>query len=188
HAGIPGLINAVFQGARFILVILDNGTTAMTGHQPTPQAGIRADGKSGRKIGIPGIVRAAGVEFLREVEAYDVPEVQRTLRDADAYIRAPEGGVAVMIAKHPCIVDRKARAAQPAYRIRITEGCIGCRACIEEFECPAIVFDEDQNRARIDLNRCIGCGVCRHVCPAGAIVSDEEMRGSDGGPFRGGKR
>ena len=188
HAGIPGLINAVFQGARFILVILDNGTTAMTGHQPTPQAGIRADGKPGRKISIPGIVRAAGVEFLREVEAYDVPEVQRVLRDADANIRAPEGGVAVVIAKHPCIVDRKARAAQPAYRMRITEECIGCRACIEEFECPAIVFDEDQNRARIDLNRCIGCGVCRHVCPVGAIVSDEEMRGSEGGPFRGGKR
>lgn len=178
HSGIPGLINAVFQGARFILVILDNGTTAMTGHQPTPQNGILADGKSGKKINIPDIVRAAGVAFLRETEAYDIANVTSMLKEADAFIRAPEGGIAVVIAKHPCIVDRGARAAQTVYRMRITEECIACRSCIEDFECPAIGFDEDQNRARIDPNRCIGCGVCRNVCPVGAIIA--------GNPFPGG--
>ena len=174
HAGIPGLINAVFQGARIILVILDNGTTAMTGHQPTPQLGIRADGEPGPKVLIPELVRASGVRHLREVDAYDVEAMKAALKEADAFIRSPEGGVAVLIAKHPCIVDRRARAGQTVYRMEITEACIGCRACIDEFECPAIKFDAGENRAEIDPDRCIGCGVCRYACPAGAIIAEGE--------------
>jgi len=80
----------------------------------------------------------------------------------------------VIAAKHPCIVNRAARKAQPVYAMRITEDCIGCRICIERFECPAIAFDEQGNRAGIDRDRCIGCGVCVHVCPAGAIVAEEK--------------
>ncbi len=172
HAGIPGLINAVFQGARIILVILDNGTTAMTGHQPTPQLGVRADGSPGPKVLIPDLIRASGVKHLREVEAYDVEAVKAALKEADAFIRSPEGGVAVLIAKHPCIVDRRTRAGQTVYDMRITEACVGCRACIDEFECPAIRFNEAKEQAEIDMDRCIGCGVCRHACPAGAIVAE----------------
>jgi indolepyruvate ferredoxin oxidoreductase, alpha subunit len=174
HAGIPGLINAVFQGARIILVILDNGTTAMTGHQPTPQLGIRADGSPGPKVLIPEIVRASGVRHLKEIDAYDVETMKAALREADAFIRSPEGGIAVLIAKHPCIVDRRARAGQTVYAMSITEACIGCRACIDEFECPAIKFNDQGDRAEIDPDRCIGCGVCRHACPAGAIVAQGE--------------
>ncbi|MHB8909766.1 MAG: thiamine pyrophosphate-dependent enzyme [Syntrophales bacterium] len=169
HAGIPGLINAVFQGARFILVILDNATTAMTGHQPTPQLGIRADGSAGRKVFIPEIVRACGVRHLREIDAYDVEAMRAALREADAFIRSPEGAIAVLIAAHPCIVDRAARTGQTAFAMSIADECVGCRACIEAFECPAILFDEEENRAWIDQNRCIGCGVCVHACPTGAI-------------------
>jgi indolepyruvate ferredoxin oxidoreductase, alpha subunit len=169
HAGIPGLINAVFQGARFILVILDNATTAMTGHQPTPQIGIRADGSGGRKVFIPDLVRACGVRHLREIDPYDVEAFTAALKEADAFIRSPEGEIAVLIAKHPCIVNREARRAQAVFAMEITEECIGCRACIDDFECPAIRFDEGENRADIDQNRCIGCGVCVPVCPAGAI-------------------
>jgi len=172
HAGIPGLINAVFQGARIILVILDNGTTAMTGHQPTPQLGVRADGSPGPKVLIPDLVRAAGVKHLREVEAYDVEGMKTALKEADAFIRSPEGGVAVLIAKHPCIVDRRTQAEQTVYDMRITEDCVGCRVCIDEFECPAIRFNEAKERAEIDPDRCIGCGVCRHACPTGAIVAE----------------
>ncbi|MCL2670229.1 MAG: thiamine pyrophosphate-dependent enzyme, partial [Syntrophaceae bacterium] len=169
HAGIPGLINAVFQGARIIVVILDNATTAMTGHQPTPQLGTRANGTAGRKVFIPDLVRAAGVRCLREVDAYDVPAVKAALKEADAFIRSPEGDVAVLIAKHPCIVVRKPEEVQPVYAVSITEDCAGCRACCDHFECPALRVDVSENRAVIDGNRCIGCGVCVHVCPAGAI-------------------
>jgi indolepyruvate ferredoxin oxidoreductase alpha subunit len=174
HAGIPGLINAVFQGARFILVVLDNATTAMTGHQPTPQSGVRADGSAGRKVFIPDLVRACGVRHLREIDPYDVTAFTAALREADSFIRSPEGGIAVLIAKHPCIVSRAARSAQAVFAMSITTDCIGCRACIDTFECPAILFDEEENRAGIDQNRCIGCGVCVHVCPAGAIRAEGE--------------
>jgi indolepyruvate ferredoxin oxidoreductase alpha subunit len=170
HAGIPGLINAVFQGARFILVILDNATTAMTGHQPTPQLGVRADGSAGRKVLIPDLVRACGIRHLREIDPYDVAAFTAALNEADAFIRSPEGDIAVLIAGHPCIVNRAAREAQAIFAMSITDDCVGCRACIDAFECPAILFDEEDNRARIDENRCIGCGVCVHVCPTGAIM------------------
>ena len=172
HAGIPGLINAVFQGARFILVILDNATTAMTGHQPTPQLGVRADGSEGRKVFIPDLVRACGVRHLREIDPYDVEAFTAALKEADSFIRSPEGDIAVLIASHPCILNRAARKAQAILTMRITDDCVGCRACIDAFECPAILFDEEENRARIDQNRCIGCGVCVHVCPAGAIRAE----------------
>jgi indolepyruvate ferredoxin oxidoreductase, alpha subunit len=174
HAGIPGLINAVFQGARFILVILDNATTAMTGHQPTPQIGVRADGSAGRKVFIPDLVRACGVKHLREIDPYDVTTFTAALKEADSFIRSPEGDIAVLIAGHPCIVNRAARRAQAVFAMGITDDCVGCRVCIDTFECPAILFDEEENRARIDQDRCIGCGVCVHVCPAGAIRTEGE--------------
>jgi len=172
HAGIPGLINAVFQGARLIIVILDNATTAMTGHQPTPQIGIRADGSAGTKIFIPDLVRACGIRHLREIDPYDVEAFTAALKEADSFIRSPEGGVAVLIAKHPCIVNRAARRAQAVFTMSVTDDCVGCRACVDHFECPAILFDEEENRAGIDRNRCIGCGVCSRVCPAGAILAE----------------
>ena len=176
HAGIPGLINAVFQGARFILVVLDNATTAMTGHQPTPQLGVRADGSEGRKVFIPDLVRACGVRHLKEIDPYDVEAFTAALKEADGFIRSPEGDIAVLIAGHPCIVNRAARAAQAVFAMSITDDCVGCRACIDTFECPAILFDEEENHAQIDQNRCIGCGVCVHVCPAGAIRAEGEKR------------
>lgn len=172
HAGIPGLINAVCQGARIILVILDNGTTAMTGHQPTPQLGIRADGSPGARVLIPDLIRASGVRHTKELDPYDVAAFSAALKEADAFIRSPEGGVAVLIAKHPCIVDRRSREAQPVYAMRVTEACVGCRVCLTDFECPALRPDGDEERVEIDPDRCIGCGVCRQACPAGAIVAE----------------
>lgn len=176
HAGIPPLINAVSQGARFIVVVLDNGTTAMTGHQPTPALGIRSDGSRGAAVPIPELVRATGVRFLRECDPYDVERMEGILKEADRYVRSAEGGVAVVIAKHPCIVGRAARKGQPAYRMSVTEECIGCKACIEDFECGALVFDPDADRVRIDGTLCIGCAVCVHACPVGAITAEGEDR------------
>ena len=116
HAGVPALINAVFHGARFLLVILDNATTAMTGHQPTPQVGLTAMGEAGHQVFIADLVRACGVGFLRTCDPYDLTAFSAVLQEADAYRRGPEGGVAVVIARHPCMLDREARKAQPALR------------------------------------------------------------------------
>ncbi|MBW2545077.1 MAG: indolepyruvate ferredoxin oxidoreductase subunit alpha [Deltaproteobacteria bacterium] len=173
HAGIPGLINAVFTGARFIIVILDNSTTAMTGNQPTPQVGIMADGSAGNTVYIPDLVKASGVRFLRECDPYDLETFISHLKEADRFCRGDEGGVAVIISKHPCVMDREALKKQTRYRVTVTEECTGCKVCIKQFECPSLIFDEESEKVFVDQNSCIGCGVCDVVCPVGAIVVEE---------------
>jgi len=163
------LMNAVIQQARFILVIMDNATTAMTGHQPTPEAGVTARGEPAPPVFIADLVRACGVKFLRECDPYDIPALMALLKEAQQFSRSPEGGVAVVIARHPCILDKKGLAAQPVYEMCITEDCTGCRHCLDEFECPALSLNEATEQVVIDGARCVGCGVCSHVCPAGAI-------------------
>ncbi len=170
HAGIPALLNAVFHRARFILVLLDNATTAMTGHQPTPNLGITAMGEAGQPVYLLDLVRACGVRFLEECDSYDIPVLRSLLQDADRYCRGPEGNVAVIIARHPCLLDREARQAQAVYSMEVTEFCIACRHCLDNFECPALIFDDTSGRVEIDAARCVSCGVCIHVCPEGAIV------------------
>jgi len=98
HAGIPALVNAVFQKARFIVMILDNSTTAMTGSQPTPQTAVRADGSRGNQVSIPELVKACGVKFLRECDPYDLAAFSAVLREAGEHCRRDDGGMAVVIA------------------------------------------------------------------------------------------
>lgn len=173
HAGIPGLINAVFQKARFILTILDNSTTAMTGNQPTPQVGTLANGQAGNPVYIKDLVQACGVRFIRECDPYDMDQFIDHLKQADQFVRGPEGGVAVIISRHPCILDREAWKGRKVYRVAVTDECVGCRHCIDSFECPALIFDEELQQAKIDEITCAGCGVCKHVCPICAIESEE---------------
>jgi indolepyruvate ferredoxin oxidoreductase alpha subunit len=82
--------------------------------------------------------------------------------------------VAVVIARHFCILDREARKQQPALEVFVTEDCTGCRHCLDEFECPALSLNEATDQVVIDGQRCIGCGVCVHVCPGGAIRAEEK--------------
>jgi indolepyruvate ferredoxin oxidoreductase alpha subunit len=129
-----------------------------------------ADGGIGKQVFIPDIVRACGVDFIRECDPYDMETFISCLKEADRYSRSPEGGIAVIISKHPCLLDRKAGHVQPVSTVRVTDDCIGCQECIDNFECPAIMYDPELERVRIDEILCIGCGVCRHVCPVGAIT------------------
>jgi indolepyruvate ferredoxin oxidoreductase alpha subunit len=171
HSGIPALVNAVGQRARIIVVILDNGTTAMTGHQPTPELGRSAAGEAAPPVFMRDMVRAAGVRFLREVDAYDVEALTTHLKEADAHIRSAEGGVAVILASHPCVL-RTPNAAEAARRVQITEECTGCRICLDDFECPALRWSDETGQVGINRAMCVDCGVCLCVCPVGAIVPD----------------
>lgn len=173
HAGIPGLINAVLQQARIIVVILDNSTTAMTGGQPVPHLGVTAGGQKTRAIEIEPLVRAAGVEFLEVCDPYDTGRFEKTLKKADEYIRSEDGGVAVVISRRPCVMDPAVKKARKPALVAIGDECIGCRTCVDELECPALSMDEENDVAVVDEDRCIGCGICIEVCPAQAIVIKE---------------
>lgn len=174
HAGIPALLNAVVHKARFILVVLDNATTAMTGHQPTPESGLTASGAPAQPVYIADIVQACGVRFMKECDPYDIPAFKGLLAEADRYCRSPEGAVAVIIARHPCLLDKKAAAEQTVCKVEVTEECVACRHCVDDFECPALFMSEVTGQAAVDPLRCAGCGVCVHVCPAGAITREEK--------------
>jgi indolepyruvate ferredoxin oxidoreductase alpha subunit len=162
HAGIPPLIDAVVQGARFVLVILDNSTTAMTGNQPTPSLGT----PSGRAVDIASVVAGCGVEFCRSADPLELPAFTALVKEALAF--SHEQGVAVVIAKSPCLVDKGVRhARRPQAFVDAT--CAGCRLCTSQFECPALVYDEASAKVLVDVMICSGCGVCLDVCPVKAI-------------------
>lgn len=176
HAGIPPLINAVVQGARFVLVILDNSTTAMTGHQPTPALGTAPDGTIVPKVSIEELVRACGVRFVETADPYHVPAFSDLLKRAGQHMRSEEGGIAVVIARHPCIMDRKQAQNRDRLQVHVNEKCKGCDFCVKQFECPALVPTGDKEPIQIDRILCSGCGVCIHVCPHGALELSEDER------------
>jgi indolepyruvate ferredoxin oxidoreductase, alpha subunit len=169
HAGIPALINAVVQGARFILVILDNSTTAMTGRQPTPATGRTMDGIEVPRISIPEIVRACGVHFIEEGDPYNFEPFVDSLRRAGEHTRHQDGGVAVVISKRPCLMDSKQVEGGTRVRVVVNDKCKGCDFCIKQFECPALEPHGEKEPIGIDASLCSGCGVCVYVCPHGAL-------------------
>jgi indolepyruvate ferredoxin oxidoreductase, alpha subunit len=169
HAGVPPLINAVHTGARFVLLILDNATTAMTGDQPTPGLPVLADGREGRVVLIEDLVRGCGVKDLKVIDPYRLDEMIRGIKEADCFSRSENGGVSVIIARHPCLMTPGTLKEQQSFSLKITEDCVACNICHRDFECPAILPDPESGKARIDQNLCSGCGVCVDVCPKGAI-------------------
>jgi indolepyruvate ferredoxin oxidoreductase, alpha subunit len=175
HSGITGLMNAVHTGARFVLVILDNGTTAMTGFQPTADTARLADGGQGERVPIPELVRACGVKFLREADPYYHEDFRAVLKEAAAFAQSEEGGVAVLIAKRPCVLyDRTPIDAHPI-KVQVTDDCDGCKYCLVAFECPSLVLNRANNKVEIDRKSCVDCGQCIETCYRGFIVESQPM-------------
>ena len=170
HSGTAGLLNAVYNDARFILVILDNQTTAMTGMQPTPGLGIRADGSRGKQIPLERVVAGCGIDFIEVVDPYDVKEMTGLIKKATQYVNDPDGGIAVVIARHPCVIAYRETAIPKKVRVVITDDCVECNFCLDRFECPALYKDETLGRTGINQALCAQCGVCLEICPKGAIV------------------
>lgn len=163
HAGIPGLINAIFNDHRFVLVILDNRTTAMTGHQPHPGTGRHFGEWRSRGVDIEALVRGAGVDFVRKVDPYDLSATEGAIKEALEY-----DGLAVVISERACplaLRKEKKLKASP-YTVR-EDLCRRCHICVEKFSCPAIFRKGDD--VQIEESICTGCGVCAQVCPYNAI-------------------
>ena len=174
HSGTSGLLNAVYNDSRFILVILDNLTTAMTGMQPTPSLGIKANGSEGKAISLERLVAGCGVDFIEVVDPYDIPTMTDALKKAGEYVQEPQGGIAVVIARHPCLIAYKEEAIPEKKSVMVTEDCAECNFCIDRFECPAIYHDQELGRTSINKQVCTHCGVCIQICPKKAIVEVAE--------------
>jgi len=168
HSGITGLVNAVYNKRNLNLLILDNFTTAMTGHQPHPGTGKVARGGRGKRVAPEDIARGCGAEMVKVVNPNDLKATEAVLKEALEY-----EGVAVLIFRRPCALLVKPR---PPYRIDL-ESCNGCRLCLR-IGCPAIslIFPENREKplAIVDKALCVGCGLCIQLCQHNAIVLSGE--------------
>lgn len=169
HSGTTGLINAVYNDSRFILVILDNHITAMTGMQPSITQGDRVDGRKGNAIAIETIVNGCGIKYLKVVDPFDTKKMIQMVKDAADYVNDPDGGIAVIIARHPCVIGFKDLAIPEKIEVNISSDCDDCGFCHQRFECPAMYRDSETEKTEINKVLCAGCGVCLQICPQDAI-------------------
>lgn len=173
HSGVTPLLNAVYNDARFTLIILDNEITAMTGMQPTLGNGNRADGSPGNRIPLENVVKGCGVKFLRLLDSYDIQKTIDTIKEGVEHNQAEDGGVSVIIARHACVLNQPEVLKENPIKVEITEDCNGCMVCVNQFECPALVPNKANKVVVIDRKICVDCGLCIITCPFDAIVAVE---------------
>jgi indolepyruvate ferredoxin oxidoreductase alpha subunit len=194
HSGAPGLLNAVYNGSRFILVILDNSITAMTGMQPTPESGTTADGHPGKSLSLETLAKGCGVKYLRVVDPYDIKGMIEEVEKAYKYTQQRDGGMAVLIARYPCIIYQKEQLKVNPLKVEIChtpppekglpqvksgemdksllpvfheELCAECDTCM--IQCPEGAISKAESGYVIDYTKCIGCRTCARECPTSAM-------------------
>ena len=171
HAGIPPLLNMVHNKGKGTVILMDNSTTAMTGHQDHPGIDFTLLGERVKKVDIEGLVKAMGVEKVLRVNAFDVKAMEMALKECTSY-----DGTAVLIAEGECVFISK--DPQPAYEVDL-DLCVACGLC-SRMGCPAIVKVKEKHektgkrKTGIDPVLCSGCDVCSQVCPTKAITKPEK--------------
>ncbi|MEM2946699.1 MAG: indolepyruvate ferredoxin oxidoreductase subunit alpha [Candidatus Bathyarchaeia archaeon] len=166
HAGIPRLLNAVYNKHKLVIAVLDNLTTAMTGHQPHPGTGVTGMQTSTKPIAIEKVAEGCGVKFVRIVDPFNIGEAEKILKEA---LQFPE--TSLIVFRAPCaltLIREKRRKGLEIVPFKINEKCTNCMACIKLLGCPAIAIKEDK-AVVINENICAGCGLCAHICPYKAI-------------------
>ncbi len=176
HSGVTALINAVYNASPMLIVVLDNSTTAMTGHQPHPGTGITASGKTTRKISIKSLAEAIGVDEIEEATAYDLLDLEEKLARLIQDV-AHKGIIGLLVVKGYCMLKmvseaRKRGISIPSYRIE-EDKCSKCLYCYHEIACPAIIVDD--SKPSIDPLLCTGCGLCHTICPSKAIIPETDV-------------
>ena len=160
-SGMTGVVNAICNEADMILCVLDNSTTAMTGHQPHPGTGRNMMGNAVDKVSIVKVLEGMGVKKIEVVDPLDLASAVRAVKECAAL-----PGVKAILFQSPCIAISK-----PAEKMKISDKCIQCKKCIREIGCPALIIVD--GKVTIDKGLCTGCGLCSSICPASAIVPDE---------------
>jgi indolepyruvate ferredoxin oxidoreductase alpha subunit len=165
HSGITGLINAVHNNHKFTLVILDNGTTAMTGHQPHPGVDTEPLGVQRSQVIVEDVVRGCGVKDVHVVKPLNTKKTMEAMQASLEY-----DGISVIVSKEFCPLFAKAIGkARKAKPFQINQAkCKQHRDCINLLGCPAMYLEKD--RVMINRNLCTGCSVCAQVCPENAIM------------------
>lgn len=163
HSGITGLVDMVYNGGTSTVMILDNSTTGMTGHQEHPSTGKNLKGDIAPAVDIPMLVKSIGIKHVVTVDPFDLKEVERVLKEETAREEP-----SVIITKRPCaLLDKK--TVLPPYKIN--DNCTSCGMCLK-LGCPAIEKREDG--MVINETLCTGCGLCVNVCKFGAIETAGE--------------
>lgn len=172
-SGLNGLMDALYNNGNLITAILDNRTTAMTGHQENPGTGYTAQGEITEVINIENVVRALGCKNVREFNPHDLAATKETIGWALS-LEEPS----VIIARYPCALKKYTKEDLAAFgpltrRFYVDEEkCIGCKRCTKT-GCPALFFQSDKKKSWINPAQCVGCSVCSQVCPTKAITERE---------------
>jgi len=170
HAGIPPMINAVYNKADITMVVLDNSATAMTGFQPHPGTGYNAVGEETMQLKIEEIAKACGVRFVEVIDPLDLEKATDTLERAIRF-----DGPSVVVSRSLCtIIDQREKRKRGEKTIPYyidQEKCnVKCEACVKLLGCPAII--KEDSKTIIDSSLCTGCGICAQICPYKAIIEE----------------
>jgi len=174
HTGMPALLNVAYNKSDTVTLILDNRTTAMTGHQENPATGKNLAGEPTFRVNFEELAHSLGIEHTYLVDPYDLKSTETALREALLV-----DGPAVIIAERACALLPEARKEWVALDIN-KERCNGCGLCFM-IGCPAIVQSEETDPksgralAVIDPLLCTGCNICAQVCARGAIYTRDEI-------------
>ncbi|MGC9778377.1 MAG: 4Fe-4S binding protein [Candidatus Heimdallarchaeota archaeon] len=169
HAAMPGIVNAVFNKHKHVLMVMDNGYSSMTGHQPNPNTSSKLKGvrfppkyQDPKQVSIDETLKAWGVKFVKRVPAYNVAALVEALEEAFA-----QDEFAVVIQEEECALMRsraELRAGTLAKPYQIDHDiCRNIQNCLADFACPAI--EKKGEKPQINTDLCIGCGCCVQTCP-----------------------
>ncbi len=169
HSGPAALLNAQYSGSRFLVVILDNMITAMTGMQPTPAVSRLVDGTVGNAIPLEQVVKGCGVTYVKVANPFKTKQFIALLKKAQEYVESPGGGMAVVISRFPCLINDKSVLGDNRKPIEVSSDCDTCLYCQDNFDCPAMTYIKGDSQVRIDTKLCASCGLCVDMCPKKAV-------------------
>lgn len=174
---LPGLVNAVYNKHPVNLVVLDNRTTAMTGHQPHPGTGITGMREEVPPLDIEEVSRGLGVKYVKTITTFEsMAGLVKEVREMVKWTRENKSP-AVLVSRDPCALltaaERRRSGEYPPKYYVDTEVCNACKRCLNRLSCPAMYQNTETEQAVIDETLCNFCGTCVSVCPQGAIKQEE---------------